>query len=270
MLIDTHCHLDAAEFDADRDKIAVEALNSGISHIVVPAVACDNFDRVIKVCAQHENCAYALGIHPMYVDAASVDDIEILGTYVQNNRPVAIGEIGLDFFVTHPTTHPENIARQTYFFIEQLKLARQFNLPVLLHVRNAIDEILKYLRRYQVTGGIAHAFNGSFQQAEQLIAMGFKLGFGGAMTYDRALRIRDLAARLPLEAIVLETDAPDIPPEWVGKAGRNSPLELPRIAQVLADLKQVSVSQVVDITTANAIKVLPKLADLCTPVKVLL
>lgn len=270
MLIDTHCHLDAAEFDADRDRIAVETIRSGISHIVVPAVARDNFDKVIALYAQHENCAYALGIHPMYVDDASVDDIETLKTYVQNNRPVAIGEIGLDFFVTNPRANPENIARQTYFFIEQLKVAKQFNLPVLLHVRNAIDEILKYLRRYKVVGGIAHAFNGSFQQAEQFVALGFKLGFGGAMTYDRALKIRELATRLPLEAIVLETDAPDIPPEWVGKAGRNSPLELPRIAQVLADLKQVSVSQVVDITTVNAIKVLPKLADLYTPVKVAL
>lgn len=270
MLIDTHCHLDAAEFDADRDAVAVQSLQHGVSCIVVPAVERDNFDAVIALCNRYKHCAYALGVHPVFVDKASTDDVETLKVYVQNNTPVAIGEIGLDYFVTNPKTHPENATRQTYFFTEQLKIAQQYDLPVILHVRHAVDDILKYLRRYHVVGGIAHAFNGSFQQAEQFISLGFKLGFGGAMTYDRALKIRELATKLPLEAIVLETDAPDIPPEWVGAKGRNSPLELPRIAQVLADLRQVNVAQVLDITSASALKVLPKLADLCTPVNVLL
>jgi TatD DNase family protein len=141
---------------------------------------------------------------------------------------------------------------------------------VILHVRNAIDDVLKYLRRFEIRGGIAHAFNGSFQQAEQFIQLGFKLGFGGAMTYSRALKIRELATNLPLESIVLETDSPDIPPEWVGAKGRNTPLELSKIAQVLADLRQVNVTQVLDITSANALNVLPKLADLCTSPHVLL
>jgi len=270
MLIDTHCHLDAAEFDADRDDVAELATQKGVSGIVIPAVARDNFDGVIALCHRYRRCAYALGIHPMYVETSTLADLETLRQYVQNNRPVAIGEIGLDYFLTNPRDNPENIQRQTTFFVEQLKIAQQHQLPVILHVRNAIDDILKQLRKYKLVGGIAHAFNGSFQQAQQFIALGFKLGFGGAMTYDRALRIRELAVQLPLEAIVLETDAPDIPPEWVGKNGRNSPLELPGIAQVLADLKQVNVSQVVDITGTNALKVLPKLADLYTPVKVLL
>ncbi|NOS98563.1 MAG: TatD family hydrolase [Methylotenera sp.] len=265
MLIDTHCHLDAAEFDADRDNIATLALQQGISNIVIPAVARNNFDAVIHVCNQHKHCAYALGIHPMYVDDAASSDLETLKTYVAENNPVAIGEIGLDYFLTK-----ENISKQTYFFTEQLKIAKQHNLPVILHVRNAIDDILKQLRRYEIHGGIAHAFNGSFQQAEQFIELGFKLGFGGAMTYSRALKIRELAKTLPLEAIVLETDSPDIPPEWVGSQGRNTPLELSKIAQVLADLRQVNVAQVLDITSANALNVLPKLAHLCTPAKVLL
>jgi TatD DNase family protein len=270
MLIDTHCHLDAAEFDADRDAIATKSLQYGVSCIVVPTVERDNFEAVIALCDQYKHCAYALGIHPMFVDKASADDVELLRVYVQNNSPVAIGEVGLDYFVTNPKTHPENTRRQVYFFTEQLKIAQQYDLPVILHVRHAVDDILKYLRRYHVVGGIAHAFNGSFQQAEQFISLGFKLGFGGAMTYERALKIRELATRLPLDAIVLETDAPDIPPEWVGAKGRNSPLELPRIAQVLAGLRQVNVAQVLDITSANALKVLPKLADLYTPVNVLL
>ena len=269
MLIDTHCHLDAAEFDTDRDDVARHAAALGVSGIVVPAVARNNFDHVIALCRQHRQCVYALGIHPMYVETAALEDIEVLRRYVQLNQPVAIGEIGLDYFLTNPRDNPENIARQTVFFVEQLKIAQEFGLPVILHVRNAIDDILKQLRKYRLTGGIAHAFNGSLQQAQQFIDLGFKLGFGGAMTYERALRIRELARQLPLEAIVLETDAPDIPPEWVGKAGRNSPAELPEIARVLADLRQVNVSQVVDITGSNALKVLPKMAHLCTPVKVL-
>lgn len=264
MLIDTHCHLDAAEFDADRDLIAREAMNKGIGGIVIPAVARDNFDAVIDLCARHKNCAYALGIHPMYVDVAKLEDIEVLERYVREHDPVAIGEIGLDYFVTNPKDHPENIQRQQFFYVEQLKIARQFGLPVILHVRNSIDAILKELRKYKLSGGIAHAFNGSFQQAQQFIDLGFKLGFGGAMTYGRALKIRELAARLPLDAIVLETDAPDIPPEWVGRGGRNSPQELPKIAQVLAEIRQENVSQVVDIASANALKVLPKIADLFT------
>ena len=270
MLIDTHCHLDAAEFDADRDHIVQSAFEHGVSGIVVPSVTRAYFDTVIKLCQHYPNCVYALGVHPMYVEQSALDDIEQLRSYVQNHQPVAIGEIGLDYFLTNPSTHPENIKLQTHFFVEQLKIAQTYDLPVILHVRHAIDDVLKQLRKHKVKGGIAHAFNGSMQQAEQFIALGFKLGFGGAMTYSRALRIRALAAQLPLEAIVLETDAPDIPPEWLGSGGRNSPAELVKIAQVLADLRQVNIAQVLDITGANAIKIMPKLAELCTPVNALL
>ena len=259
MLIDTHCHLDAAEFDADRDNVAIEAHNKGVAAIVVPAVDRSNFDAVISLSRQHKHCVYALGIHPMFVNQSNLEDIATLNSYVENNQPIAIGEIGLDYYVTK-----ENSELQTLFFIEQLKIAKQHGLPVLLHSRHAVDDVLKYLRRYQLVGGIAHAFNGSKQQAEQFIQLGFKLGFGGAMTYSRALKIRELAATLPLEAIVLETDSPDIPPEWVGSKGRNTPVELAKIAQVLADLRGGNVAQVVDITGANAIKVMPKLHDLCT------
>ena len=155
------------------------------------------------------------------------------------------------------------------FFTEQLKIAAHYDLPVLLHVRQAVDDVLKYLRRHPVRGGIAHAFNGSLQQAEQFIALGFKLGFGGAMTYSRALKIRDLAVKLPLEVIVLETDAPDMAPAWIGIGVRNSPLELLKIAQVLADLRQLNVTQVQAVTGCNALRALPKLLELCTSPQVL-
>ena len=260
MLIDTHCHLDAAEFDVDRDHIPLMAKQQGIDRIVIPSVERANFDTVIALCNRHQNCAYALGIHPMYVDAAVSQDIETLQNYIEKFNPIAIGEIGLDYFVRTPKLNPEHIEKQVMFFTEQLKIAAHYDLPVLLHVRQAADDVLKFLRRHPVRGGIAHAFNGSLQQAEKFIALGFKLGFGGAMTYPRALKIRDLAVKLPLDAIVLETDAPDMAPAWIGPGVRNSPLELLKIAQVLADLRQLNVTQVHAVTGCNALHALPKLA----------
>jgi TatD DNase family protein len=269
MLIDTHCHLDAAEFDSDRDAVANQARQVGIGIIVVPSVQPSNFQSVISLSAQYSHCCYALGLHPMYIDSASPSDIKRLQALIKqqilgNDKLVAVGEIGLDFFVTQ-----QNRETQEYFFAEQLKIANEFNLPVILHMRRAVDDVLKYLRRFPVAGGIAHAFNGSRQQADAFIQLGFKLGFGGAMTYPRALKIRELAKTLPLESIVLETDSPDIPPEWIGNKARNSPLELVKIAQTLADLRRVEISQIIEITSKNAVQILPKIAGLCTPLQVL-
>lgn len=252
-LVDTHCHLDAAEFDADRDGVAVAAKSAGVASIVIPAVEKANFATVMQLCERHPHCVAALGIHPLYINRAEPEDLITLRELLANNSVVAVGEIGLDFFV-----EGQDLARQEWFFVEQLKIAQAFNLPVILHVRRAVDAILKSLRRIPVRGGIAHAFNGSRQQADEFIKLGFKLGFGGAMTFDRALKIRDLAATLPLESIVLETDAPDIAPAWLNKQ-RNSPTELPKIAEVLAALRQETLSTIFEVTTANALAVLPRL-----------
>jgi len=254
MLVDTHCHLDAAEFDADRAEVADAAAQAGVGLIVVPAVERANFGAVASVCREHAGCRAAYGIHPMYVQRAREADLDALREAVLREHPLAVGEIGLDRFV-----EPRDDARQEFYFKAQLQIARDSGLPVLLHVRRAIDPILKQLRLCRVSGGIAHAFNGSRQQADEFIKLGFKLGFGGAMTYPRASRIRELAATLPLDAIVLETDAPDIPPEW--QAGdRNTPDQLPRIAQTLASLRGIAVEEVAAATTRNATAVLPELA----------
>jgi len=253
VLIDTHCHLDAAEFAADRDAVQAAACAAGVGQIVVPAVAIENFPEVRNCVARYAGCVAAYGIHPLYVMQAKADDLGVLRDWLTREKPVAVGEIGLDFYVTE-----SDPARQEFFFVEQLKLAREFNLPVLLHVRRAVDAVLKQLRRIAVPGGIAHAFNGSRQQADEFIKLGFKLGFGGAMTFDGSTRIRELAASLPAESIVLETDAPDIPPAWLNR-GRNTPAELPRMAQVLADLRGLSVAEVITLSSANARQVLPGL-----------
>jgi len=274
MLIDTHCHLDAAEFDSDRSAIMALALQQGVRLIVVPAVMRSNFAAVQVLAQDFPQCAYALGIHPLFVGQSQEADLASLKAIIGHslttqNQPVAIGEIGLDFFVDAAIQNGGR-ERQEFFLSEQLKIAREFDLPVILHVRRSVDDVLKHLRRIKVRGGIAHAFNGSFQQANEFIKLGFKLGFGGAMTYPRALKIRELATTLPLEAIVLETDAPDISPEWLGHHGRNSPHELLRISEVFGDLRGLNSMQVADITTKNALQVLPKLAQLCTPPQVLL
>jgi TatD DNase family protein len=253
MWIDTHCHLDAAEFKSDRGAVHAAAVAAGVGTIVVPAVEAANFQAVADTCRLHAGCFPAYGIHPMYVGRARESDLMSLRAALADGNAVAVGEIGLDFFV------PErNEALQAWYFVEQLKIARDLNLPVLLHLRRAVDTVLKHLRRSPLPGGIAHAFNGSRQQAEEFIKLGFKLGFGGAMTWHRATHLRELAATLPLSSIVLETDAPDIPPEFIGRT-RNSPAYLPRIAETLAHLRGLPLETVAQATTANTLAVLPGL-----------
>ena len=268
--IDTHCHLDAAEFDADRDAVRAAARAAGVAHIVIPAVQRSHWQDVIALAHQHGD-SYALGIHPLYTPGAQEEDIAALRELLVQQRDdphlVAVGEIGLDFFV--PGLDAD---RQIWFYEQQIKLAREFDLPVILHVRKSSDRLLKTLRQHKVVGGIAHAFNGSEQQAQAFIDLGFKLGFGGALTYDRALKLRELAASLPLDALVMETDAPDIPPHWLYTTaeqraagvpqGRNSSAELPHIAAEMAQLRGISLEELARATTANARAVLQGLPAL--------
>ena len=234
--------------------------------IVLPAVQVAHFDAVRALAHKH-GLAYALGIHPLYVDRAADDDLDrvqaALAEHRNDPRLVAVGEIGLDHFVPGLDR-----ARQQHFYTAQLKLARDAGLPVILHVRRSADDLLHGLRRVEVQGGIAHAFNGSAVQATQFVQRGFALGFGGAMTFERALQIRAHAATLPERAIVLETDAPDIPPQWLyrtalqreqGATSRNEPAELPRIAATLALLRGWTLQQTAAITSANVRRVLPRL-----------
>ncbi|TJZ78874.1 TatD family hydrolase [Chitiniphilus eburneus] len=256
MLIDSHCHLDAGEFDADRDQVLQRARQVGVVQQVVPAITVASFDKTLAM-RERYGCAVALGLHPIYIDAHRDEHLTQLDAALTQHRPLAVGEIGLDFFVPGL-----DAARQMALFEGQLKLARDHDLPVIVHIRRSQDQVLKYLRKWRVRGGIAHAFNGSRQQADEFLKLGFKLGFGGAMTYSGSQRIRKLAAELPLEAIVLETDSPDIAPAWlVGPPpGRNEPAELPRIAGVLAELRGMTLAQVAAATVANTHAALPGLA----------
>ncbi len=253
MLIDTHLHLDAEEFDDDREAVLADARAAGVRHFVLPAAIAAHFDRVAALASANADIHPAYGIHPLYTDKAQDGDLERVDERLRESGTVAVGEIGLDHFVADLDR-----IRQETFFVEQLHLARRYDLPVILHLRRAQDEVLKHLRRIPVSGGIAHAFNGSRQQAEAFIKLGFKLGVGGAMTYDGSKRIRALAASLPLDALVLETDAPDIPPAWAS-GQRNEPANLKRYAQLLAELRGIACEEVIEATGRNALAVLPRL-----------
>ena len=280
--IDTHCHLDAAEFGLQAPGVRARARLAKVMHCVLPGVEVANFEAV-RALAHAGDDSYALGIHPLYVAKALDEDLATLDAcllrYRDDPRLVAVGEIGLDFFVPALCQSPLR-ERQTYFYLEQLRLARKHDLPVILHVRKSADQLLKGLRSVAGKGGapwqgIAHAFNGSEQQAQAFLGLGLKLGFGGAMTFERAMQLRRLAANLPLNAIVVETDAPDMPPHWVYKTaaeraagepqGRNEPAELPRIGAELARLRGIAPDVLAAATTCNALDALPRLRALCPP-----
>ena len=269
MWIDTHCHLDAPEFAGSLSAIIGAAAEKNVKAILLPAVKAADFSQVKDIAHQFSQqipgLVYTLGIHPLYTNQAQEGDIDILEKSIveslSDTRFVGVGEIGLDYFVEDLDPH-----KQAFFFNAQLDLAQKYELPVILHVRRSQDAILKALRRRHIVSGIAHAFNGSFQQAEQFIELGFKLGFGGAATYERALQIRRLLKELPLDSIVTETDAPDIPPAWLREDGIafNEPAFLARIAKELAAIREVKETEFAKAVLHNAMQALPRWSALCT------
>jgi TatD DNase family protein len=276
--IDSHCHLDAPEFGASGAALRELAASRGVAHCVMPAIGVGDFDAVRQL-AQHNGDSYCLGITPMNAAVAADDAPDQLAAALQrwNSDPrlVAVGEIGLDYFVPELCKEPLR-SRQEDFYLRQLRLARRHDLPVVVHARRSVDQVLKGLRDVAGPGGrwrgVVHAFNGSFSQAQAVIRLGLKLGFGGALTYERARQLRSLAMGLPLDAIVLETDAPDMPPHWLYKTaeqraageaqGLNSPAELPRIGQELAALRGISPEALAAATWQNTLEAFPKLREL--------
>ncbi len=273
--IDTHCHLHADVFSKDGAIVRAKSAELGVKCCVLPAV-CVTDCGIIEALARRYGDAYAVGIHPISVPSADYNELDELEQFLQDNkqdqRLVAIGEIGLDFYLPELCTESMR-AKQLHFYHAQLRLAQQYDLPVILHVRRAVDVILHGLRQWQPAAGIAHAFNGSLQQAKQTLALGLRIGFGGAVTYERAKRLHDLVRELPIEAIVLETDSPDMPPSWLYApksqqtarldVKRNTPSELPRIAQYIARLRgNMPLAELSQHTLANSVIALPKLANI--------
>ncbi|MDX1749795.1 MAG: TatD family hydrolase [Methylophaga sp.] len=244
-LIDSHCHLDFNDFDKDRTDILQNCARSGIEKIIIPGVTVNSWPKQIELCNNHPMLSLALGCHPMFMADHPENAAQLLEQAVKQYQPIAIGEIGLDFYVADA-----DIASQLILFETQIDIAVQFALPVILHVRKAHDDVLKVLRHKKLSGGIVHAFSGSAQQAEQYRKLNFLLGIGGALTYPRAQRLQRLFTELPLSQIVLETDAPDMP--LCGHQGeRNTPENIPVIMEKLSQLRDESAEYIAEITTAN-------------------
>jgi TatD DNase family protein len=246
-VIDTHCHLDLAAFDSDRDQVLADARAAGVEAIVIPGIDAQGWPALLALCGDHADLYPALGLHPMFLDRHQVDDLKVLERALSANAVVAVGEIGLDF---HDADSLQR-ERQIRLCADQLAIARDAALPVLLHVRKAHDEMLRLLRETRVAGGIAHAFNGSLEQGQRYVDLGFCLGFGGMLTFDRSTRLRRLAADLPLSAIVLETDAPDLTVAS-HRYQRNSPAYLPEVLAALAAARAANPVEIDACTSLNA------------------
>jgi TatD DNase family protein len=245
-IVDTHCHLDVEAFDADRASVVERARQRGVSAIVVPAIEREGWRALLDLCASASDLYPALGMHPLYLERHHDAHLGELERLIAEARPVAVGEIGLDYFVRDLDRE-----RQQVLFEAQLGIARDAGLPVLVHVRKAHDQVLQALRRIRVRGGIAHAFNGSLQQAQRYIELGFMLGFGGMLTFERSRKLRALARELPLEALVLETDAPDMTVA-AHRGERNSPEYRPDCLNALAEVRDEDPAAVAAATTENA------------------
>lgn len=244
-LVDSHIHLDFTAFDEDRETLLANAKAAGIAHFVIPATTRDSWSRISQLSQQNSDFSVAYGIHPYFIQRHAMSDCDALDAWVATHSCVAIGEIGLDFFLKELDP-----ALQMKFFRAQLGVAKNHCLPVILHARKAFDEVTHQLKIAGLKRGIVHSFSGSYVQAQRLIDMGFKLGFGGALTYPRATRLQSLVKRLPLESICLETDAPDQPTN--GFSGRrNEPIALIEVLKTISRLHNTSVEIIAQHTWDN-------------------
>ena len=247
-LYDSHCHLDAAEFDVDRPAVLARARDAGVARQLVPAVDRASWDAIRTLCAAEPGLRPAYGLHPMFLDRHQPGHLDELRDWLESERPAAVGECGLDFFVDG--LDPD---KQRLYFRRQLELARDFDLPVVLHARRAVEEVIATLREVGGQRGVVHSWSGSEEQARQLFELGFCLGIGGPVTYDRAKRLRRTVASMPLDCLLLETDAPDQPDaDWRGQ--RNEPARLRQVLEVVAQLRGQPAAAIAEATSANALR----------------
>jgi TatD DNase family protein len=246
-LIDTHCHLDASEFDADRADVLLRAQAAGVHTQILPAVTADSWLKLRRLVQSASNLHAAFGLHPMFLAQHHAEHLEQLPQWLQAHDAIAVGEAGLDFYI-----EDLDVSVQQTYFAAQLSLARQFQLPVILHARRAVDAVIAGIRRHKPPAGVVHSFAGSAEQAAHLHRLGFKLGFGGPLTYPRARRLREMFSTLPLDQLLIETDAPDQP--LCGRQGqRNEPAQLQDVLQVMAHLRDMPAADLAEILNRNAI-----------------
>ncbi len=246
-LFDSHAHLDAHEFDADRNEVLAAAREAGVCEMLVPAIAVSNWEAVRDLCAGQTDLHPAYGLHPLYLPQHSDRDLPRLHEWLSAHRAAALGECGLDFH--NPSLDRE---RQLHFLRGQLRLAREFDLPLVLHARAAFEQVILELRRFEGLRGVVHSFSGSAEQARRLWEMGFMIGIGGPVTYERAKRLRRIVAEMPIEFLLLETDSPD-QPDAAHRGRRNEPARLPEVLRCVADLRGCAPAEIARATTANAL-----------------
>lgn len=246
MLIDSHCHLDASEFDPDRARVIAHASAAGVVQQIVPAITASSWPKLREVCTMAPGLHPAYGLHPMYLDQHLQTHLTDLRVWLERERPVAVGECGLDYFVEG--LDPQ---QQQFYFDGQLTLARQFDLPVIVHARRAVDAVIAAIRKVGGLRGVVHSFSGSQEQARQLWQLGFLVGLGGPVTYERANRLRRLAATMPLEYLLLETDSPDQPDSGI-RGQRNEPARLVTVRDTIAQLRGIDADEVASTTAQNA------------------
>jgi len=245
-LVDTHCHLDVQEFDADRDAVVARARAAGVTRQIVPAIEAATWPGLRDACARDAGLFPAYGLHPLLIASHRDEHLRDLRAWIERERPVAIGECGLDYWV-------EDLDRdvQATFFDAQLRLAREFDLPVVVHARRAVDAVIASIKRIGGLRGVIHSYPGSEEQARQLADLGFLIGIGGPVTYERANKVRRVAASVPLDTLLLETDAPD-QPDSTHRGERNEPARITRVLEVIAGLRGVEPQVIADATSRNA------------------
>ncbi len=246
ILVDSHCHLDAGEFDTDRAEVIERARAAGVRTQVVPAVTAASWPKLRDTCRPADGLYPAYGLHPMFLAEHRASDLDDLRGWIERERPCAVGECGLDLFV-----EGLDAELQQQYFVGQLRLAREFDLPVIVHARRAVDAVIAAIKQVGGLRGVVHSFPGSPEQAGQLHRLGFLLGLGGPLTYDRAQRLQRLVAQMPLEQLLLETDAPDQPDAGI-RGERNEPARLPVILETVARLRGQPAEDIAAQTTANA------------------
>ena len=249
-MFDTHCHLDVSEFADDRAQVLLRARANGVHSQLIPAIDLNHWQGIATLCAENDGLYPAYGLHPLYQSAHRTEHLVALENWLCTHSAVAVGEFGLDYFDANAER-----AEQKQFFQAQLKIARDFDLPVVLHARRALDDVIAGLRKYGVKKGVLHSFSGSQQQADTLINLGLMLGIGGPVSYPRAQRLRGIVKNMPLEFLLLETDAPDQP--LCGFQGaRNEPAQLVRVLDVIAELRGITAAELEHATDFNAARVL--------------
>ncbi|MEL1264180.1 TatD family hydrolase [Pseudoxanthomonas putridarboris] len=246
MLVDSHCHLDAPELDHDRDAVIARARAAGVGRQIVPAVDAAGWAKLRDVCAVDDGLFPAYGLHPMYLSSHRPPHLDELRDWIVRERPVAVGECGLDYFV-----EGLDAEQQQFYFDGQLRLAREFDLPVIVHARRAVDAVIASFKRIGGLRGVVHSFSGSAEQARQLWQLGFMIGLGGPVTYERANRLRGLVATMPLDCLLLETDAPDQPDSGI-RGQRNEPARLAVVRDAIAGLRGEPPEAIAQATTRNA------------------